>query len=443
MRFCVNLQVSVSLEEGIEPMTRYRSYDRRVNVPSQVVKNGAPASWDQFIGEYGSCEDVEDGWDKENPFLLDRRRRNMILYNGVKASNYKVTNYALTALRISAIPSADKYAVDPNWSDLAFQARANTNPQKPGINLPAFLGEGLSIPPMLMDLPLLLCGAGKRFLKRAGRPARKPPQGLYQGASTAGKVAKGLAAARHAAAETGSQYVGAQFGWKPLVGDLMAMLDLQRSIARQLELLLRLLDGRSIRSRMILPTTSKTDTGSGIVESYMWISNATWTDVYRIKEWVTSRWAPTFVTRYLLPDLSDSEALIGLAMRLATGMTRMGLMQALWELLPWSWLFDWWFNFGRLLAGLGNSLALQLESLSFQRTSRVTRYYAVTSLPSWITSSSGGPNEFSHLRLYRKDLRPYLVLSPIPAPTLPLLTGRQCGILGGLLAQAQSTGFRR
>lgn len=426
-------------------MVRYRETDTRV-VPGGGFYRYTWRPNTAAVGTWGDCTDVEDGWDTENPFVLNRYLRQCSTLDGVISANRWCEGFILLAPGHLATPSADKYTVDPDWVDLAWNARAFTNPQRPAVNLPAILGEASDIPGMLADLPLLLGNQGRRLLSRAGRPALRRPDHLFGGKRTlSGRRAQAKriwAAARQSASETGSQYVGSQFGWKPLVADLTKLLNLQREIAQQLRMLLRLAEGRSIRKRMMLPTTSATDTFSMVTESAYAVIRSQVTEIYRVESWVTSRWAPTVFTRHMIPDLSDAEGLTALAMRLATGMTRMGLMQAWWELLPWSWLVDWWYDIGRILAALGNSLFLSLESLSYQRTSQATRYYAHGAIPSG-HAFSGGPDEQRHTRLFRKDLRPYLVLTPPPPISLPLLTGRQLGILAGLCSQAQSKGFRR
>jgi hypothetical protein len=417
---------------------RSRAFDQRTSSTGSFKKTPLQAVVFRTVslGNTGACTDVSPGWGSENALTVDKWYRSVSQLTGAYSTSLYCTDLSPTHQSSSAIPDAEGGMVDPDWVDLAFDAAAASNPQKPAINLPAFLGESADIPSMLADIPRLIFGQGRRLLSAAGRGAHTySPKILLDPRAI-------QRAARRSASEAGSQYVGLQFGWKPLIGDLTRMLELQRALAQQLGFLLRLKQGRSVKRRVSLPTVSRTATSYVTAESQFRLLHAHVTDVYRSISWITARWAPTVLTDYLIPDLSDAKGLTALAARLATGMTRMGLMQAWWELLPWSWLIDWWFNLGRLLAVVGNSLALQLVSLCYMRTSYVTRYYAYSDLPEWITLS-GGPDALRHVRKMRKDLRPYLVLTPPPPISLPLFSGRQMGILGGLLAQAQSKGFRR
>lgn len=417
--------------------TRTRTFDRRVQSSGTYTKYGTTYKPLRLLGESGKCTDVKPGWGADNALLVEYWRRECATFTGSTA-NLSVDKLVMTLPGTSAYPVADAHCPIENWTELAFDGAARSNPQRPSVNLPAFLGESMDIPAMLMDLPKLLHTQGLSLLQQAMRPAVKRPKKLGK----LGKAGKVLAAARKLGAEAGSQYVGAQFGWKPLIGDLTLMLDLQGSIAQHLGWLIGLKNGRSIKRRIRLKTTSVTVTGNGLLESAAFLAAGNWTTVYRYERWITARWAPTPVlTDLLIPELSDAQGLVNLAMQLSTGMTRMGLMQAWWELLPWSWLYDWWFNFGQLLAIVGNSLALRLVSLCYMRTSRASRYYAVSSKPDWLHPDGGQTYDIS-IRKYRKDIRPYLALLPTVS-TLPVLSGRQAGILTGLLAQYQSKGLHR
>jgi len=214
------------------------------------------------------------------------------------------------------------------------------------------------------------------------------------------------------------------------------MLGLQQAIKANLELILRLLQGRAIKRRVRLPTQRKAvSTGPAITHSMGAMVYHSGLTTYWRESWVTARWAPTFFTNWLLPV--DPDDIVGAAMRLASGMTSVGLFAAWWELLPWSWLVDWWANIGRYLAVYGNSFALRLSSLCYMQTDRSTRYWMLSSAPSWITFTGPGDWVSTEVKT-RIPLLGYMA-TPLPfPPVLPVLSNRQAGILGGIAEQFQA-----
>lgn len=427
--------------------TRLRQYDQRSSSGSRTEYYNAYEST-ALLGASGTCDDVVDNWEADNPLDINHYYVDAHRLNGTSEysplwgiSKFSFSGWPLDYEAYASLPSPDMHTVNPDWAQLAWQGAAFMNPQAPAINLPAILGESRDIPGMLSDLPRLLGERGRGALKAAGRPARRAPRIKPTGKARAAAI---WAAARTAAAESGSQYVGTQFGWKPMVQDLATLCELSAAIAQQLEWLLRLMQGRTIRRRMSLPgQDTATDSGELHLHTMRATVMGRYTDVFRVKSWMTARYAATpFLTASILSGANTPEGMVDLAMRLATGMTTMGLMQAWWELMPWSWLIDWWYNVGRILAALGNSLALRLVSLCYMRTSMISRYYSISSVtPSW-ASVSGSPT-CRRVRRWRKPMLSYMASAPPLVSSLPVLTGRQSGILGGLLAQAQHGGLRR
>jgi hypothetical protein len=403
---------------------------------------GTLYSFDSFHGRQGDCSDVTGLRDTDNPFYLNVWDREFPICSGdlvVGRWTYtQVRNYVLTAFN-EPIPNAEAKAPTMDWPELAWKARQFTDPQRPVMSLPQFIGEAGDLPGMLMSVPELLMKRGRQAAEAVGRRTRPRPRRLPPNAKPPSVWGAARDAARQTAGDVGSQYVGAQFGWAPVMRDLEALLALSRAIAQRLEWLLRLLQGYSIRRRMMLPNFFEpVFVKNRMLNSAHFTVYGEHVDMYRVKHWVTSRWGlSALVGEAPLPSLDDPDGLIALAARLATGMNKNGLWEAWWELLPWSWLIDWWFNIGRLLAALlPGALWLNLESLCYCRTCQVQRFYTVTSHPNWLTFS-GPPARTLHVAKWRKDIKPFLSMEFMRGPTLgfPDLNPGQWAILAGLLAQ--------
>lgn len=150
------------------------------------------------------------------------------------------------------------------------------------------------------------------------------------------------------------QYLGHEFGWRPLVSDIGNLLRFQSKVDRRIVELNKLYSGSGLKRRLNLFEGTATteipsldlDTGLG---AFM---TAKCFKVTRKRIWGTIRWRPTAVPR----DIGH-QALGQKAWRLVHGMDHFGLdgVQA-WNALPFSWLADWYGNFGDWLSTARNDV---------------------------------------------------------------------------------------
>lgn len=153
----------------------------------------------------------------------------------------------------------------------------------------------------------------------------------------------------------GSLYLNYQFGWVPFIYDLRRLYQAQRRLANRLAQLKRD-NGRPIRRRLQLVNDSTEETqydgaSSGFMHPplsfYAYRSpdyvRSTLTSTNRV--WFAGRfryWVPNIDTR----DWSDhaKNALFG------------GIPgpDVIWELLPWSWLIDWFSNMGDVFSNISS-----------------------------------------------------------------------------------------
>jgi len=149
----------------------------------------------------------------------------------------------------------------------------------------------------------------------------------------------------------GSEYLNVKFGWEPFVRDIQKMYETYRSIDRRLAQLVRD-NGRGIRRSANLGNTESTSTvvhenGYFVYPVYPWIGASghqmrrTVTEKTTVRTWFVGRF------RYYIPDIGSSQwnrratrALYGANIT----------PEVLWNVLPWSWLVDYFGNVGDIIS---------------------------------------------------------------------------------------------
>lgn len=311
----------------------------------------------------------------------------------------------------SVIPDPGAVFPYPDFASERLRWLAAMNPSKPAFLLPAFIGEFRDFPSMLTQVPNLIKGWGGRLLST--NPSIR---------------ARAADAARAAFKDVGSAHLGVQFGWSPFLRDLATLFGFLKELQQRLLWLLELMAGGTIKRRLQLaPERLLQEPGQVATQSNGALVTQNRVFVYNARSWVTTRWSPLIRAMYTAKPFKDVYAQ---ARSLTLGYGAWGLLLAWWELLPWSWLTDWFCNVGRRLGAVANGLLLKLDSFCYCRTSTVDCYFSVTSKPSWLTIK--GSDYLYRCRKERKVLDRSDVLKP--TPSLPALTGSQAGILGALFA---------
>jgi len=151
----------------------------------------------------------------------------------------------------------------------------------------------------------------------------------------------------------GSEYLNVEFGWKPFVSDVRKMFETYQSIDRRLAQLVRD-NGRGVRRNANLGTTETTTTDitpSGFLLTPTYPSfggtghsmSRTRVKTVTTRTWYVARY------RYYIPDVGTSQwtrratrALYGANVT----------PDVLYELLPWSWLVDYFSNVGDVISNM-------------------------------------------------------------------------------------------
>jgi len=286
-----------------------------------------------------------------------------------------------------------------DWTNLGTQICARTNVSTPVVNLPAFIGE-------LKDY---------RDLTRWENLKHLPNLVRDWGGNLIRKVAKGN--------------ITWQFALKPMINDVMKMFKFQESCYQRFLYLNRLLDGKSVRRRCTfaqdactIPATSRT-TCHSIMGSITAYRDCTYTK----SSWGTVRWHASAGSSYMPKDVMSQ---YDLSRRMYYGITGFNALRTAWELTPWSWFVDWFWDIGSYLDSINNTVPATASGFCYmQTTTSLTSYRAVVASP-WIRAV--GPYFERSVVKYRYP--PGLPLSLPPLPSLPALTSRQWSILGSIAA---------
>ncbi|DAD52306.1 maturation protein [ssRNA phage SRR6960799_41] len=291
-------------------------------VPSQgtITYPDNPAlnsTYDTWPAGYAKCVDERLPGQGYNLEILKVKSRTGGLVNGPgpKANSRKFANYQFAYVRSSG-PSIGIFTTNfspsiPSDAVIATDMAARTNPSRADIDLPVFIAE-------LKDVPELIFDFGKSIVKAANKAN-----------------------------------LTLQFGWAPLLSDLNAMLHFVSLTEARLAELKRLRKSGLRRKRQFGTYTSH-ETTSWPWDSASQLSIPSKTYITRrCKVWAYCKWKPTL-------DMPKTDAeLLSLARKAVYGMTIDGV--TMWELIPWSWLVDWFSTVGAYTVATRNIVPCALS----------------------------------------------------------------------------------
>jgi len=205
----------------------------------------------------------------------------------------------------------------------------------------------------------------------------------------------------------GGAYLAYNFGWKPLIDDLRKAYQLTYDIDDRLAKLRRYNGRNSKRSRKLRDTTSSTEVVSTTNNAFDYLLTPPLSGSRRGR---TIRTVTTEIVdkmwfegqfRYYVPDIGTLQwdrrarrALFGLDIT----------PSLLWEVMPWSWLIDWFSNVGDVISNMSfnavdhvvANYAYVMHTEEVNVTTRVQTFWdAYSSTPSTV-NYSGGHTEAVH-----------------------------------------------
>nr|APG77050.1 hypothetical protein [Beihai levi-like virus 10] len=292
--------------------------------------------------------------------------------------------------------SEDIFSPDDTY--YATRIAAETNPSRPDVDIGVFLGE-------LRDIPHLFKVFGDTALKTVSRAN-----------------------------------LAYWFGWRPLANDLLKIVNFSDIADKRYVELKKLYEsGLSYTRVMDRFKTPKVDRGDALMHNTpAWMLSRSTTSEEKVSCHI--KWRPT-----TLPPSNDSE-LRALARRVAFGLTVDP--STAWELMPWSWLVDWFSSVGDYLSLYRNLVPSEYYDLFVMRerineTRTTTSYLKDTGGRfgkdiSTQVKSNGDPVYRTIIRS-RSRATPGITLNP----ALQWLTLRQWSILGSLYVVKNRNSIRR
>lgn len=348
--------------------------------PSQVDHRSFPGG--NRIDHRDTCQDVTGSPKADNPLSLSHCEKDGGIISGQRTCPYcgvlwgimgePIVDWDADVGHLSTnLPSA-------SWINIA----ARTTPNRPDVDLPVFVAE-------LRDLPHLIHLGGRSLL---------------------GKVS--------------SANLNYQFGWRPLLGDLGKLWEFKKYVERRLNNFEKLRKG-VYKRKVSIGSDSNNSNGKVILQSSsgVWLDGLTNTST-KANRWATMRWS--LAPGAGLPARGSGDE-HWLAVRAVLGLDPSAITSVIWELIPFSWLADWYGSIGDFLMTTRNLIPVRAGSCCVM-TQVETQFSATCKAPS---------RDFIYSTPYTQKYvtKARAVLSAPSSPLqaeLPALSLGQLSILGSL-----------
>lgn len=330
-------------------------------------------------------------------------RSGLLPLNGVNGivggpGNWKnLVDYIPTGLQ-SYNPGHASFPTKVAASDAMATLIARTNPSRPIVT-------PLTIAQDLVEIP------------KALRDIRKLPQSIRRGTLKA--KTKDFA----------DQNLAVQFGWMPFVADLLSILKLGKHIHTRMGEIERLYSGKGLKRRIRLGYWGgeRKVTGMTVMSAYL-IATCNVESFTTAERWGTVRWKP------LYPDLYATHSSDGVALTQAitsvSGISVEGLAEGVWDVLPWTWMCDWFSGIGDALLLHSNTVpAYPDEACIMTRTETKSQFTNFTMSNNIGNGIKGGGGSMTYVTEER------YVGNPTTHVHLPMISVKRLSVLGSLFIQ--------
>lgn len=384
------------------------------------------------------CVDVPDNRGGENPLEITRK---LVVEEGEMKGRKASVLTGRTGTQVGSV----RYHNEPSHhsvilptppfqilseSELASEqrARALTNPSRPEYLAPAFIAEMRDIPRMVKygaELAKFINDAlynrRRRGADRWSKSGDISPEYLIQ------EIRPTLGNALSKAKQLAMANLTLQFGVVPLVNDVASSFLWPDSIQNRLKEIQRLHQGSGLKRRVRLIDESTSFDVNDVALSASPNYWGTISVVQRLERWATIRYRPTSQT----PSLPSLTANRNAGLRnMLSGLTLDAIGQSAWELLPWSWLSDYFGSVGDILQANNNHLQTRFEgSLMTKSTTKWSHKQVIFTYANGhtVTLTRG---EF----LAETKRRVPMTGGNLPSYGIPFLGARQLSILGSIHA---------
>ncbi len=352
---------------------------------SRGKPSGSKIPADPYTSKYETCVDELDPsypWDQPHDLDIQKWRVSPLLSTKLVYGGYSMIRYPIALTNYNVV-----LPIEPAWDFWFTKAIANYNPNAPEVDLPLFLFEFKDFPKMLKHLGDLLHKVDNAY-------------DLYKSVGPDAILAW-------------------NFGWAPLFSDLMSLASLGRLLDKRQDQLRNMEKKKKVRRSLGSGSSSSSapDVFIGVGAA-----NGNYPSTYETdyEVWFVSR--PRLVDQLpgTAPGLWDSiDQVLGLELSYST----------LWNMLPWSWLIDYFVNVGNFLDAYRGHIRWHLGNtyvMYHSTRKRVIDIEAVRSANPSGSYTGGVVSVESKRRQYRHNPSPRLSFDPF-------LTDGQMAILGALL----------
>lgn len=362
------------------------SFDNRFAVEGRysVYQNASNAllfgsTFTRQLGWFGTIDSIGHPYPYRSggPFALSRTLVNEGLATGV-LNPYIADGYRQVLDRYLVCGcTANGIAATLRGSTTANDVLARSNPSRASVDLPYFFAE-------LRELPELIMHIGKNNLRNAARAN-----------------------------------LTSEFGWETLVSDLKSLLDFQGAVNRRVSYLSNAFKRGGIRVQAELRKGSYRDAAVTVNGSSP-IDKITTVKYGGAREWCSVSWVPVEDLSNGIPTMSDIRNRAFLSVIGASGSAHL-----VWNLLPWTWLIDWFAHVGSFLQARQNSVGF-IPGQAYIMTHNV---YGTDHYISTVPTFKGTIEVPNYVREVKQRIPSDA--SGLSA-SMPILTGEQIGILGSL-----------
>lgn len=327
----------------------------------------------------------------ENVFNLKRTTKMVTPFSGNSKTGVPdniygtYSNYWPTYIRSTLVTHQSVSGLKSN-NDMAVQVLAVSNPSKPVVDLPLFFAE-------MKDFPGMAESIARVFMRR-----------------------------QHMLTDLSETWLNTNFGFMPLLNDLKAMTQFQEEMDNRIKKLYAMNNGKGLHSKVKGPTeVVHTVLGNQILDTSDGTTRCRVDRLTSVTQWGTTRWRPD--PNKPLPS-SHSE-MVQLARKAALGLTPSA--STAWNLIPWSWMADWFSNVGQFLNAHRNTVPAVHSPVCVMRHSKTT-WSGKRHLPDNYPELKGG--DFTAIREDKvRAVMPFV----LPTANLgELISPRQVSILSSL-----------
>lgn len=230
---------------------------------------------------------------------------------------------------------------------------------------------------------------------------------------------RSLLSPRHAA----NAHLAYSFGWVPLMNDVRDLARLQADIARRTREIKNFYDkgGSTRRKKLASDQHVQRDTVT-MLNSTAGLVKCQFDRTTKAEKWGSVRWKPTSIPAWA----NNSDAIQHEMRKLAFGFTTRNAIAAAWDLVPWSFVLDWFANVSDFIRVNDNHVPCTYFNCCIMRSQRTSTTVTAVQRSPWL---SGGDGSLSTVTLERTVVSPGLSLH------LPFMGAGRLSILGSLGVQ--------